>query len=805
MKSWGLALALIVTASPALAQSSVGNLRVERALGELAGVAATARTNLGLGSLSTQNSTAVSVSGGTVTGAFVTGAKTTADYSTNTAATGNLILDRVLTPKEYGAACDGVTDDTTAFRNMNTALNVVHGGTILLPPNVQCVVNTGAGPFFGPSFGINIRGAAPLTNASPNAPYSSGYGLLTSQLILGNAGGVTTTAAQAAPSGAWGVYFSPGVAPTQYGPFVSPAAAPGAIGIRLAGMLSGMTITGAGGLASGVTDSAFSGTTVTLSAANTGDVPLGSVLTFTKAGTFVTAAAVASGAVYIPFIGVSQPSVAPLDVLSGSGCIQTGTQALKVGSGIQLSLPTTCSISSGVSLTITRTFNLTSTVDSPSGATAITFLTTNTLDILSLGTIAAISQGDTIGFGGFGLQISYGNLSNLVITRSGLPGTAPTTLTAAQAEFQNWPNVGSGVLLGDAATMDRVSIIGFNVGLTISRSYEQRVEDVNIDANTGVEVGPSADFYWLSHIHVGSFWDLNLGAQLAASVRYGPGFFFTNGNFDTKLDRFFANGHSAEFLFDGVANLECNSCFADGLIGASAPATTYGFEITGPSSNIFLNGGETQSNNYGVYVNTTSDVDPTTPNSQGLVDVHDFTATQTLNGYYYDQQGGLALTNVQVLAGGLSAPQTATPITVGAKATQVNIIAPYITGGSSGNAFAINAAAQGVVTRIGGFVSGWTDNVGPMVVSGATPTITSGFGTSPTIVGSQTSFRVTVGSGGAASGVLGFPSTWLNTPTCQVWDETTSNLMRPTPTTGALTITGTMVAADVIGASCSAY
>ena len=61
---------------------------------------------------------------------------------------------------------------------------------------------------------------------------------------------------------------------------------------------------------------------------------------------------------------------------------------------------------------------------------------------------------------------------------------------------------------------------------------------------------------------------------------------------------------------------------------------------------------------------------------------------------------------------------------------------------------------------------------GVVVISGTNPTIVSGFGTSPAIVGANTfGFKVTVGSGGAASGVVGLPTApngWIVTG----WDIT---------------------------------
>jgi len=48
---------------------------------------------------------------------------------------------------------------------------------------------------------------------------------------------------------------------------------------------------------------------------------------------------------------------------------------------------------------------------------------------------------------------------------------------------------------------------------------------------------------------------------------------------------------------------------------------------------------------------------------------------------------------------------------------------------------------------------------GIMVISGTNPTIVSGFGTSPTITGANTfGFKIVIGSGGAASGVVGLPA-----------------------------------------------
>jgi len=84
---------------------------------------------------------------------------------------------------------------------------------------------------------------------------------------------------------------------------------------------------------------------------------------------------------------------------------------------------------------------------------------------------------------------------------------------------------------------------------------------------------------------------------------------------------------------------------------------------------------------------------------------------------------------------------------------------------------------------------------------GVTPSITSGFGTSPTLDSASTdnAGRITIGSGGSAtSGVITFGGTWQNTaPACVANDETTGLQVRATATTTTLTITG----ASAFGAS----
>lgn len=89
-----------------------------------------------------------------------------------------------------------------------------------------------------------------------------------------------------------------------------------------------------------------------------------------------------------------------------------------------------------------------------------------------------------------------------------------------------------------------------------------------------------------------------------------------------------------------------------------------------------------------------------------------------------------------------------------------------------------------------------------LFIQGTTPTISSGFGTSPTIAGNASTFKVTIGSGGSSSGVVLFAVTWANAPSCVANNETTAQLVRATPTTTQVTLAGTMTAADVISVLC---
>ena len=95
-----------------------------------------------------------------------------------------------------------------------------------------------------------------------------------------------------------------------------------------------------------------------------------------------------------------------------------------------------------------------------------------------------------------------------------------------------------------------------------------------------------------------------------------------------------------------------------------------------------------------------------------------------------------------------------------------------------------------------------SDSGGIRIQVGA-PTISSGFGTSPSITtgSTDTSGSINVGTGGAAtSGVINFNTTWNAAPFCIAQDSTNHILQRATATTTQLTITSASAwtASDVV-------
>lgn len=124
--------------------------------------------------------------------------------------------------------------------------------------------------------------------------------------------------------------------------------------------------------------------------------------------------------------------------------------------------------------------------------------------------------------------------------------------------------------------------------------------------------------------------------------------------------------------------------------------------------------------------------------------------------------------------------------------------------GDSGDITLITSTAADRVQLGGTNSSGLTVTTGSnnFYVQGTTPTISSGFGTTPSIAGTASTFKVTVGSGGDTTGVVLFAVTWANAPTCVANNETSAQLVRATPTTTQVTLAGTMNAADVIAVLC---
>jgi hypothetical protein len=132
---------------------------------------------------------------------------------------------------------------------------------------------------------------------------------------------------------------------------------------------------------------------------------------------------------------------------------------------------------------------------------------------------------------------------------------------------------------------------------------------------------------------------------------------------------------------------------------------------------------------------------------------------------------------------------------------------------SSGAANLGASTLSSLVVSTGSFTVDGSGNIAPakitatnhIAANGPIAAIGSGFGTSPSIAGSDTAGRVTVGSGGAASGVVTFGGNFNAAPACHANDETTSQLIRATATATQLTLTGTMAAADKITYICLAY
>lgn len=121
--------------------------------------------------------------------------------------------------------------------------------------------------------------------------------------------------------------------------------------------------------------------------------------------------------------------------------------------------------------------------------------------------------------------------------------------------------------------------------------------------------------------------------------------------------------------------------------------------------------------------------------------------------------------------------------------TKINALAFQVAGGTilGGCAGSCGGGTDGVLVADNG-----TNTAGIRFQFTTASTISSGFGTSPTITtgSTDTAGEVNVGTGGSAtSGVIGFASTWTSAPFCIAQDSTTAILQRAVSTTTTLTIT----------------
>ena len=128
--------------------------------------AATARGNLGLGSIATQSAGAVAITGGTLAGTDA-GISTTATGST-TARTLASRAAEIINVRDYGAKGDGATDDTAAIQAAVAAIPA-SGATLLFPPGNYIVSGTAALPS-----STRMRGRGAIVTAAAKASWPGG-------------------------------------------------------------------------------------------------------------------------------------------------------------------------------------------------------------------------------------------------------------------------------------------------------------------------------------------------------------------------------------------------------------------------------------------------------------------------------------------------------------------------------------------------------------------------------------------------------------------------------------------------------
>ena len=197
-------------------------------------------------------------------------------------------------------------------------------------------------------------------------------------------------------------------------------------------------------------------------------------------------------------------------------------------------------------------------------------------------------------------------------------------------------------------------------------------------------------------------------------------------------------------------------------------------------------------------------------------------SSQNIEFDFFDAGGAAKLTDMVVGPGGitfassssaggatsLSLQGTNTVVAVGTNGG-LRVNSNDIASADSGaNAF-LCAVAGSSTCQIGSGGANTTVSFhGNLIGLGSASSISSGFGTSPAIVGNSNVGRVTLGNPVAQSGVVNLGFTYSAAPICFAQDETTAagNPVRATPTTSQLTINASAaVAADKISYWCIGY
>lgn len=135
---------------------------------------------------------------------------------------------------------------------------------------------------------------------------------------------------------------------------------------------------------------------------------------------------------------------------------------------------------------------------------------------------------------------------------------------------------------------------------------------------------------------------------------------------------------------------------------------------------------------------------------------------------------------------------------------------PYFLAPSLAGASVRDASANTRISLSSNTVINLADGTGPtvftalsmagdVILNGSAVTYSSGFGAgSPVPVGNASFWNVTVGSGGDTSGVVTFATAFTNTPHCFATNKVSAALVRCAATTSGATVSGVMLANDVI-------